>query len=232
MSVIFPNRCPGCQTIKVDRGLCDNCSGLVRELMGESCKKCGCPIEYCECKKKGSVREYDGVIAACIYEGIIRHAVHNLKFYLSENAGRYLSDKMIERFKEVGKPDDYDLVTSVPDFSVKRRQKGRTHTEYLAARLAKYTGIRYKRVLKKVIDNPKQHRLSKNFRSGNVSGVYEADEKSVNGKRILLVDDVITTGMTANECAKMLKIRGAKSVTVFALAVKLPEKYTVFEPVE
>ena len=231
MSNVFPDRCPACLRLQLHKQPCEDCKSFIRKINGKTCKKCGFEKEYCECKKQGKAREYDGVIAACYYEGTLRNTIHNLKFYLCYTAALYLKKHMALRFVEVSDPTYYDIITPIPDYSASKRLKGRSHTEYLAKSLSKILKIKYKKVLRKVVENSKQHRLAERFRSGNVSGVYDV-VSNVKGKRILLLDDVLTTGNTANECAKMLKARGAAQVTVFTAAVTLPDKFTKFDILE
>ncbi len=227
MSLVFPDRCPACLRLQLHKQPCEECKSFIRKITGETCEKCGFQKEYCTCKKEGGAKEYDGVIAPFYYEGTLRNTVHNLKFYLCHTSFLYLTKHMEERFKEVCNAQDYDLIVPVPDYPASKRYKGRSHTDSLAKKMSKRLGVKYKKCIRKLAENGKQHKLLEKFRSGNVSGVYEVFGK-ISDKRILLVDDVLTTGSTSNECAKMLKIRGAKSVTVFAAAVTLPDRHLKF----
>jgi predicted amidophosphoribosyltransferase len=90
----------------------------------------------------------------------------------------------------------------------------------LATELSKVLSLPVKNVLEKIFDNNIQHESSQNRRKGNVLGVYDVREnEDVKGKTILLVDDIKTTGATLNECAKILKIRGAEKVYCVTVAL-------------
>ena len=84
----------------------------------------------------------------------------------------------------------------------------------LANELSKRLNLPVRNYLVKLYDTKQQHTLKESLRSGNVLGIFDVDEKeySPEGKTVLLCDDVKTTGATLNECAKMLKLHGAKDV--------------------
>lgn len=229
MNIIFPDRCPCCLKLQKSQEICEECKGFVRFITGDICKKCGKQKEICVCKKEKSKYDFDGVIATFYYESSVRYMIHNLKFYGCESAGRYMLKHMKDTFNRYLDANDYDYILPVPDFPASKRYKGFSHTEYLCKKLSKFSRIKYTNELKKVVDNRKQHLLSNIARSGNTAGVYDVSKNIFENKRVLLIDDVFTTGNTANECARMLKIYGAKSVTVFVAALAPPKNNSSFE---
>jgi ComF family protein len=120
-----------------------------------------------------------------------------------------------------------DMILPVPIHFMKRIKRKYNQSELLAMELTKLSGIPYEpRILKKIKPTPQQEGLSRGIRLKNVRGSFGADEKYsdlLRGKKIILADDVLTTGATANECAKVLKKYGAAEVTVLTVArVDLP----------
>ena len=105
----------------------------------------------------------------------------------------------------------FDCVTAVPLHKRELLDRGFNQAEKLGQALARRMGIPYATVLTKITATAPQKELSAVERSGNLLGVFDVCG-DVAGKTILLVDDVITTGATLDECAKMLKIFGAEEV--------------------
>lgn len=113
-----------------------------------------------------------------------------------------------------------ELVTWVPISRRRRRFRGYDQAELLARAVAKELGLPVGGTLQKIIDNPPQSRqTSAAQRRSNVMGVYRAHGTPVRGLRVLLVDDIITTGATIGECSMMLRAAGAKEVLCATLAV-------------
>ena len=116
---------------------------------------------------------------------------------------------------------DFDIVTWVPVAPRRRRERGYDQVAILAAALGKELGVRPKRTLRKIRNTPPQSGILETaHRRANVLGAYRCVRpKQLQGKRILMLDDVITTGSTASECARTLLTAGAKEVYCAALAV-------------
>jgi ComF family protein len=122
--------------------------------------------------------------------------------------------------------EDADLLIPVPIHFFKRLKRKYNQSELLAQKLEKLSGIRYEpRILQKKKQTPQQEGLSRNMRLQNVKGSFCVNEKYADllkGKNVVLTDDVLTTGATADECAKVLKNHGAKKVVVSVVARVAP----------
>lgn len=145
-----------------------------------------------------------------------------LKFKYSSNP--YLASPVVERLLQTGKNEyswsDYDLMIPVPLHPRKVRERGFNQSAILGAALSRRTGIRfYPKSLIRVRYTKTQTRLSRRDRLDNVNGAFQASGKvPLNGKSILLIDDVYTTGATVNECATVLARAGVVKVDVLTLA--------------
>ena len=150
------------------------------------------------------------VYSSMSYEGGFRKSIHRLKFRgqkgLADPMGRLLAESI--RDKDLS----FDAVTWVPMTEKKRRERGYDQSELLARAAAKELGIPCLPLLKKVRENKTQHELSGRQRQLNVKNAYRA-ENGAEGKALLLIDDIVTTGATIGECAKMLYAAGANKVT-------------------
>lgn len=122
---------------------------------------------------------------------------------------------------ESGILTDASFVVPVPMHGLKKLRRGFNQTELLAREFSKISGIPYLNALKKLTLSPSQHDLNSIERAGNVAGTFEVREKcadAVNGAKIILVDDIMTTHATMNEAAKTLFIFGADKVDALAAA--------------
>lgn len=147
-------------------------------------------------------------------ESIRRFKFRNAPQYAAAY-GRYLSKRIFEEYRE-----DYDLLTWVPVSTLRRLSRGYDQSRLLAEAVAGELCREATPLLKKIRNNPPQSSIfGAAQRRANVQGVYKVtNAQQIRGKRILLIDDVITTGATVSESARILLTAGAKEVYCIALA--------------
>lgn len=142
----------------------------------------------------------------------------------------YLSNTIYEFFmnneKLYGFLKKYDIIIPIPISLSRKRERGYNQSELLARKVSKMAGISIEmQVLKKAKNNQPQSSLNKEQRRENVKNVYKVqNELKIQNKEILLLDDIYTTGSTANECARVLKVAGSQTVGILTIASDL-EKY-------
>ena len=239
INLIYPNKCVFCGSV-TDIGkeifICDSCrENVVFCEDALCCKICGKPQvslgekntcyscltkNYLAYKRAVSVVKYDGLTA----QGVMRYKDGN-----NPKAGVVFAELMAKRLEsELGKIE-FDYIVGVATSRRRNLKRGIDPVDILCENLAKITEIPYhKRVLKRIKDVPKQSDLNFEKRMKNLIGAIGISRGAdVLGKTILLVDDVMTTGATVNECAYVLKENGAKAVYVltFATVVKEPKTY-------
>ncbi len=154
------------------------------------------------------------------YTGIIREKILQYKFedktYLSNTISEFFmnNEKLYRFFKK------YDIMEPIPISIARKKERGYNQSELIARKIKKLGIINLeKQILVKETDNRPQNGLNRKDRSQNVKNVYKVqNEQKIKDKRILLLDDVYTTGATANECAKILKQAGAKKVGILTIA--------------
>lgn len=216
--LFFPKRCDFCGcVVAFDEMLCSDCNNLDR-IQKPICIYCGSNKEDCCCKQHKS--SYKGVVAPYYYEGIVIDAIHNFKFneqpLLSHKMAREIAISIKNEYDSV----DFDFVTCVPLSKGRENQRGYNQAYLLAEKVSREIDVPYSHLLQKVRRNTSQRKLNPTQRKVNVYGVYDIlPDVDVSGKTILLIDDVKTTGATLGECAKMLKLNGAKDVFSATLAV-------------
>ena len=235
VDIIYPPRCVVCMrflwkaplTKKSDSlSFCPDCLADFRHIASPLCPVCGAPFtsevkedHLCEdCLRKRPF--YEATFAPYRYEGAILTAIHRLKYgsksFLAEALGPLLARFMESRFRESG-----DLLTvPVPLHPKRMRERGFNQSLLLARYVARGVSADLDFLsLKRVRYTLPQTRLAKKERQKNVRGAFQLkNREAIEGKTILLVDDVITTGNTLNECARILKKGGAGKVFGVSLA--------------
>lgn len=207
LEIFFPTVCGICGKIEP--------SGI--------CPKCNLEIQK---DKKVTIYNYSSTsfsrhLTVFQYQGKIRQLLLDYKFadkaYLCESfVNLLLKDKKICGFLE-----SYDIIIAVPISKKRKKQRGYNQSLLIAKKLSqKIDTLKLeKEVLIKKIDNIPQSSLDKIARRKNVIGTYEVKQKQkIQNKKIILLDDIFTTGSTVQECASILKEAGAKEVAVLTLA--------------
>lgn len=154
----------------------------------------------------------DALHAAFVYEGAARRLVHRLKYESLRAAAAPLAAQMI--FLPSG---EEEIIVPVPTDKRRERRRGFNQSSLLAQYMSKELGMQMEPALRRVDTRRPQTGLSADERRKNLSGCMVCSG-AVNGKSVLLIDDVVTTGATVSEAARALRQAGARSVRVFAAA--------------
>jgi ComF family protein len=154
------------------------------------------------------------------YEGALQKAIHRWKYQGKIPLTPFFAEWMVGALYRYWDPNLFDLMIPVPLHTRRLRERGFNQALLLVKELSHRAGIPYrKRVLQKVRLTLPQVNLSGGEREKGVRGSFQMTEKEeLEGKSILLVDDVYTTGATVNECSKVLLAGGAERVDVLTLA--------------
>lgn len=203
--LLFPRKCVLCRKV-LEKDETDLC-------------RC-CRVEAPECLVPSAKLSFlDSWTAVWYYEDPVRASVLRYKFHGARHYaacyGKVLAMKLQEQH-----PDGFDLLTWVPVSRLRRFRRGYDQVELLARAVGRELGMKPVRLLKKIRNNPPQSGISGQAeRRANVLGVYRLTDASLLAdKKILLLDDVVTTGATAGECARMLLTGGASQVHFGAVA--------------
>lgn len=165
-------------------------------------------------------RSIDYVVSPIFYSGIIRDVILNFKFNNFPAYGDVLSLIMCDLLSDMTHLREFDFVIPVPLSKGRLIERGYNQAALLAQPFAEFFGVQYRDdVLYKIRETKRQSVLSHNERLMNVKGAFEARGK-LTGKRILLVDDIFTTGSTMSACADALKRQGAENITGISLTIR------------
>ncbi len=222
---IYPKRCKLCgEVIRAEDELCEECKSEKR-ITGEICIRCGREKDGCTCKKDKFSPRYKEFCAPYYYGGSIERGINRLKsggFYeLAEGMGEAIYKTVSERYKDIR----FDYVTCIPMRKGKERRRGYNQSELLAKAVSKRLGVKYKPFLKKVYGYSSQRYLGPEERKRNIYATFDLlKDEDAEGKTILLVDDVKTTGSTLSEAAAMLRIYGATVYATSLAVTKLKKK--------
>lgn len=209
LNLIFPNVCGFCEKIN-NNSLCKKCE------LNLSKYEINCIKDYTKDKQK----YFDYLFCALKYENIVREKI--LKYKFNENSYLYktfakiiIKNEKIYRFLKL-----YDIIISVPMHKNKFSIRGYNQSELIAKEIAKQTKIDFgKDVLLKVKNTKVQSTLTKTQRTQNIKGAFLVkNTDKIKNQKIILVDDIYTTGSTVNECSKVLKNAGAKEICVVTIA--------------
>ena len=191
---------------------CILCGKLLEDGEVDLCRNCRTDSPECP-KNKLKFTFLDSWTAIWYYEGYIRDSLRRFKFrrmrHYAASYGRLLAMKLLREY-----PDGFDVLTWVPVSPLRKFARGYDQGQLLAEAVGRELGMRSVAALRKVRHNRAQSGISGQARRrANVLGVYRVtDADLVAGKRVLLLDDIITTGATAGECARVLLTAGAKEV--------------------
>ena len=210
---LFPPRCVLCGTLlhQGERELCPGCRKQLAQL------------------RRSILQEGRG-FARCVsvfpYEGPVREAILQYKFQGRRSKARFFGQCMAQCGAEE-LSGAFDLVTWVPVHPLRRLSRGYDQARLLAEETCRCWKVRPQAFLRKRRHTaPNSGLHSASARRGNVLGAYRAlHANRLQGKRVLLIDDVVTSGSTLSECARVLTEAGAESVLCLTLAAALPDAH-------
>ena len=226
---VLPNRCLACgKTINSCDALCNECFSKITFISEPYCDCCGMPLsktisdgsKYCisclEEKKRKLIRR---ARACVVYDGFSKKIILDFKFFDHIENKKLLVNWMNIAGKDIFK-NEIDLIIPVPLHYTRLLKRKYNQSAILATELAKLKNIEVNlKCLKKQKITIPQVQCSGRERKKNVKGSFcVTDFNAVKGKRIVLIDDVYTTGATILECAKVLKKAGAKSIDALTIA--------------
>ena len=183
------------------------------------------------CERCGGSQRFRGICARCTatppaytalrswaaFSGPLRSGLHRLKYNRDVALGEILARPMIDYLRQT--TWKVDLVLPVPISLSRRSERGYNQAALLARPISLYFGLKYRpQALIKSRETRSQVGLSVQERQANVHGAFVAEKSTVEGKNILVVDDVITSGATLNACGQALRIAGANEVYCLTLA--------------
>ena len=222
LDLFFPADCKTCkETLRWNENyICKSCFDKIEPLKPPLCGKCGRHIDggiICfSCKSRRIY--FEKAKSYGEFSGVLKEAIHLLKYdkkLILVDKLANLMDGIVDLFE-----GEFHYLVAVPIHKKKQRKRGFNQTELLSDKISKMRGIPILSGLTKEIDTPHQVGLDYSERMQNVKGSFrwKGNKKQIEGKRLLLIDDVMTTGSTVNECSNVLMAEGAEVVCILTLA--------------
>ncbi len=204
LGFLFPPRCPFCRSILDEESICPTCQESLPWLIGTKARRKPPNLELCA--------------AALRYEGNVKGCIHRYKFRRRRGYARVLGP-LVAQCAHDHMPQSFDLISWPPLSAKGLRRRGFDQARLLAQAVARDRGTEETPLFHKR-ETAQQSRLkTPEARRANVLGAYTLLEPAlVRDKRVLLVDDVVTSGATLSECARVLLTAGAKEVWAVTLA--------------
>jgi ComF family protein len=225
LSLVFPNVCESCAAVvpPSSNGVCALCAARIRLIAPPHCARCGRTLraDGATCGDCGAETfHFDRAFACVYYEGKVKELLRAYKFGGRKTLLGFFTRVMARFIDASMREARFDTVIAVPLDRQKESERGFNQARPLAVAVAKKLALPHDlRALKRTRSTTPQSTLGKKDRLVNIRGrFFVKPGHTLGGRRVLLVDDVLTTGQTASECARVLKEAGASSVTVLALA--------------
>jgi competence protein ComFC len=221
VSLLYPATCPTCgKNLRAGKYLCNVCEAKVLRIVAPFCERCSEPFEgsitgafnCANCAHRTIY--FDAAVAAYRSRGIVREIIHEFK-YARQTHLRHLIAGWLraalddKRLRQIS----FDLIVPVPLHPARQRERGFNQATLLAESVSAEISLPSRPLLERVRYTTTQTALDRSERMENLHNAFRLRKKAdVRGLRVLLIDDVLTTGSTLSECARVLKRAGATSV--------------------
>lgn len=223
LAALYPPRCAACALVGVE-GWCEQCSEQIDYISEPVCVRCGTPLateKFCRtCQQQVLVPE--ALRAVAHYHSVVRRAVHRCKYEHLPTIAPALADLLAKGWNSgLTTPlHAADVVVPIPIHPLRERERGFNQSALIAWHFCQRTGMEYLGgVLERIAYQRPQVGLDASERRLNVKGVFRvASPSPIMGRRVLLIDDVWTTGSTLNEAAQTLLASGAAQVFAYTVA--------------
>lgn len=229
LGFFYPEICQLCETGRATSHagfVCSVCWSQVHFIRPPFCRRCGLPypgdlttaFECSNCREMELHFTY--ARSAVVAKSVVLEVIHRFKYSHGLWFEPFLADLLIREARPVLLGKDWDYLVPVPLHTLKEREREFNQAERLARHLSHATSIPLNTaLLRRVVPTITQTRLAKAERTANMRGAFAVRPGvKLNGERIVIVDDVFTTGATTNACAQVLRAAGAGDICVWTVA--------------
>lgn len=229
LDLAYPPVCQLCKTGRADADagfVCGQCWSRVRFIRPPFCERCGLPFEGDLTTKFTCTNCHDlplhfsSARSAVVAKTVVLEAIHRFKYSQALWFEKFLADLLVREAAPALRGEKWDCIAPVPLHPLKQREREFNQAERLAVHLGRATEIPVNpKILRRINPTATQTLLSRDERAVNMKNAFAVRPGArLEGKRIVLVDDVFTTGATTNACAQALRGAGAAEVRVWTVA--------------
>jgi ComF family protein len=224
-SIVFPPRCPVCdEVIHVGKDTCDDCRKKVVCIGEPVCKKCGKPLEnqrreYCsDCARKQHY--FSQGKAVFVYQGEIRHSMYRFKYSNKREYAAYYAKEAARIYGGWIRRKQIEAIVPVPMYRWKEKGRGYNQAAVFAMALGERMNLPVeKRMVKRIRNTTPQKELNDVERKANLKKAFQLVPDIVKYKKILIVDDIYTTGSTIDAVAEVLLQAGVEEIYFLCISI-------------
>ena len=221
IELLYPPTCPGCDKIlssaEHEVGFCLKCQKKIRLVGRNACMKCGSTVssdttEFCQdCRKK--THYFDQAKSVYRYSGAMKPAMYKFKYSNRRCYGRIFASQTVKMYGSWIRKIGVEMIIPIPMYLPKQRKRGYNQAEVYARALSSETGIPVlNEIVRRDCDTAPMKQLNARERVKNLRTAFKLSENVVQFRKVLLVDDIYTTGTTMDTVAELLKTGGIKEV--------------------
>ena len=222
---IYPARCPVCDDVLPAgmHGICAGCHTYIQYIREPRCMRCGKPLEedeeFCgDCRDNR--RSFESGRALFVYDGIMQESMARFKYSGRREYGAVYAEELYRHYGSWVKQTGAGMLVPVPVHPARYRRRGYNQAEIFANELSRLSGIPVdNRLLMRVKNTRPQKELNDKERVHNLNNAFQIMGDSVKYRRVLLTDDIYTTGTTIDECAGVLKAGGVSNVYFLTVCI-------------
>ncbi len=222
--LIYPYRCPGCDEVVAEPDFCKKCRPQVTPVTEPYCLKCGKLIfdeasEYCaDCREKSHY--FEAGRAVYVYSGALKMSMYRFKYSNRRSYAKVYARHAMRVQRDWLREIDVDGIVPVPMYEPKRRERGYNQAEVFAKALSVELGVPcFPKLVVRTKKTPPMKTMSRAARVQNLIDAFQYVDSGVKLNRILLVDDIYTTGSTVDAVTKVLLRGGVKEVYVLCTCI-------------
>ncbi len=223
LRVIYPQTCYFCGKIN-KTPICDTCKEKIVYINEPRCKKCGKPIrylekEFCEdCQKRKF--SYEQGRSIWLHKGPVAWSVYQFKYHNRRIFGEFYAKELWRLYGDKMKEWGVECIIPVPLHPKRRRQRGYNQAEIIAGFLGDYAGLPVCRnAVRRVRYTERQKKLDNRERRKNLKDAFQVSEKWKPVKKVLLIDDIYTTGNTIDEISQKLRGHGVEKIWFLTISI-------------
>lgn len=225
LDIIYPPRCPLCDhVLKPGVLICQKCSEEVRTVKEPVCKRCGKPVEceqqeYCtDCQKRPHM--YCQGKAVFLYKEGIRRSMYRFKYSNRREYAVFYAKEAARLYGDWVKKNHIEVIVPIPMYRGKKKRRGYNQAEVFARALGRELKLPVNdRIVRRVRDTRPQKELNDRERRYNLKNAFQFTSDIVKYKKILLVDDIYTTGSTMDAVAESLLAGGVRTIYYICISI-------------